>query len=73
MWLPKPVYESLPLFYVLTGLLFIAGAAYVAHWLWAAPYYMVFGYLCVVSGVVLFLKRLSHRRQKLQDEETQNA
>ncbi|MEM7282136.1 MAG: hypothetical protein AAF438_10965 [Pseudomonadota bacterium] len=69
MWLPKPIYESLPFFYILTGVLFIAGAAYLASWLWSAPYYMVFGYLCVVSGGVLLLKRLSYRRNKTVEQQ----
>ena len=29
MWLPTPVYESLPYMYVAVGILLIAGAAYI--------------------------------------------
>ncbi len=62
MHLPKPIYEALPYFYVLAGVGFIAGAAYVSHWYTGAPVYSFFGYFCLVAGMAIGLRRFTYRR-----------
>lgn len=62
MHLPKPIYEALPYFYVLAGILFVTGASYISHWYTGAPVYMFFGLFCVVAGIAVWLRRVSYRR-----------
>ena len=77
MHLPKPIYEALPYFYVLAGVMFIAGAAYVSHWYTGAPVYSFFGFFCVVSGVSIWLRRFTYRRaarkRMTEDEDLPSA
>ena len=63
MYLPKPLYEALPYIYLLAGVMFVAGAAYISHWYTGAPVYTFFGYFCVVAGLVVGLRRFAFRRQ----------
>ena len=34
MWVSKPIYESLPYFYLVTGVLSLAASLYLNHWYW---------------------------------------
>ena len=53
MWLPEKLYESLPVFYVTIGVLFLSGALYVGidHWLMAV--HLGVGILCIMLGVAV--------------------
>ncbi len=63
VWLAKPLYEFLPTFYILSGLLALVSAIYVTHWYWAMPLWFVFGCLCLQAGVFVWKKRHDHRRE----------
>lgn len=69
MHLPKPLYEALPYLYLLAGVLFVVGAAYVSHWYTGAPVYTFFGYFCLVAGVAVALRRYTYRRAARKAEE----
>ncbi len=60
MWLSKPIYESLPYFYLLVGATTLAASMYVNHWYWPEICFFV-GLAGLVSGLVVFLKRRDHR------------
>ena len=61
MWLPAPVYESLPYAYVLCGALFIFGTLYIGVTAPGATLYMACGLICIVYGAVVFVLRQTSR------------
>ncbi|MEM7431739.1 MAG: hypothetical protein AAF351_07345 [Pseudomonadota bacterium] len=59
MWLPEPLYKSLPTTYLVVGLLILSGALYMGS---SAKYFMLFavtGAVSLVAAVVVFLLRRS--------------
>lgn len=60
MWVSKPIYESLPYFYLLVGSISLAASMYVNHWLWPEICFAT-GLLGLVAGLVVWLKRRDHR------------
>jgi hypothetical protein len=64
MWLPKPVYESLPYLYVLIGLVVIGGAATFMQRAWSSSLTFVLGLTIMAIGVAVGMKRRSARLDK---------
>jgi hypothetical protein len=64
MWLPDPLYEALPYLYLVIGTLFLGGAVYLGIGAAGTPYYFALGILCVVGGVVIYMRRISVRQQR---------
>jgi glucose dehydrogenase len=64
MWLPEPIYESLPYVYVACGALMLSGAVYVGIGSDGTPYYLLIGFLSILGGVVIYLRRMTARKQK---------
>lgn len=62
MWLPTPVYESLPYAYVVGGAMFVAGGIYLGPGVQTAPMYLSLGVISILSGVLIFIKRRQARR-----------
>jgi hypothetical protein len=60
MWIAKPLYEALPYFYLSVGALMLAASMYVNHWFWPTISFGT-GLLCLVAGLVVFLKRRDAR------------
>ena len=67
MWLPTPVYESLPYVYVLVGLLFISGATYIGLETGESSLYLGTGAISVLSGVLVYVRRTAARVQNKAD------
>ena len=63
MWLPAPLYESLPYLYVLGGVLFIAGTLYIGVNAVGAPLYVGCGLVSIVYGAYIFKVRSEARRE----------
>jgi hypothetical protein len=63
MWLSKPIYELLPYYYIVAGLLVLAASAYLDHWLWPALC-LPAGLACLLAGLVIWLKRRDYRRRR---------
>jgi hypothetical protein len=61
LWISKPLYESLPYFYLVVGGISLAAAMYVEHGYWPAICFTM-GLLCLVGGLVLLLRRRDARR-----------
>lgn len=68
MWLPEPIYESLPYLYLAIGTAFIGGAIYIGISHMATPYYLGLGILSILAGVVLHLRRATARKEKGRSE-----
>ena len=60
MWLSKPIYESLPYFYLIVGAIALGASMYASHWYWPEICFGV-GLLCLVGGLVVLLKRRDYR------------
>lgn len=64
MWLPTPVYESLPYAYVTVGILFISGAAYIGLGQGESTLYLGVGAASVLAGIFVYIRRLSARAKR---------
>ena len=62
MWLPTPMYERVPQFWFLLGLLFIATGLLLGFEFVLTFWYMAIGIACASFGAGIFLTRLRHRR-----------
>ena len=60
MWVSKPIYESLPYFYLLAGALFLGASMYITYSFWPTLCFAV-GLVCLVAGLVVLLKRRDFR------------
>jgi len=65
MWLSKPIYESLPYYYILSGLLALAASIYVDYWYWPVIL-LTMGFGCLIAGTVVWLKRKDYRQNQAQ-------
>ena len=61
MWFPTPVYERIPQFWVLLGLLFITGGLYLDFRFALSFWCIAVGFACSTYGAGVFLVRLSYR------------
>lgn len=71
MWLSKPLYESLPFYYVVVGLVALFAGLYVNYWYWPIIC-TVFGLGSLVGGLAIWLKRRDYRssRSRIDFEKT---
>lgn len=65
MWLPTSVYERLPLFWLMVGLLFISAALYMSFEYALSVYYFLLGVICSASGIGLFMLRQHFRKGRV--------
>jgi hypothetical protein len=63
MWLPTPIYERIPQFWFLLGLLFISTGLYLGFEFALSFWYIAVGLSCCAYGVGIFLVRLTHRQR----------
>jgi hypothetical protein len=77
MWIPTPIYERIPQFWLLLGLLFMSSGLYLGFdYDWSKFYYVV-GVACCLKSMWIFSKRLAARKpvrnnptEDLDDAET---
>ena len=60
MWLPKPVYKSLPVMYALMGVLFIMGAIYMDLRDPMGPIYLGLGIVSIIAAVTVTVWRTKY-------------
>jgi len=68
MWVSKPIYESLPYFYLATGILSLLASMYLNHWHWPTICFVV-GVLSLIGGLVVLLRRRDYRLQRDKRQE----
>ena len=73
MWIPGPIYESLPYIYIIGGVLFISGTIYVGLESAAAPLYIACGLVSIVYGAVVFSKRQTRRQNSANGDSVNSA
>ncbi len=69
VWLPKLIYESLPFFYLASGLAAFFATLHVSDWFWVLPHTVLFSALCIHLGVIVYCRR---RRKKQRSVDTIN-
>ena len=57
IWLPKLLYDVLPLFYIVAGVAAFAATLYISEWFWVLPHYLLFSVGCVHGGLYVFRRR----------------
>ena len=62
MWLPTPIYERIPQFWFLLGLLFISTGLYLGFEFALSFWYIAVGFSCCSYGVGTFLVRMRTRQ-----------
>ena len=73
MWIPTPIYERIPQFWFLLGLLFISNGLYIGFEFSISFVYIGVGMLCCSYGVVIFLMRLKYRQDEPANDDSANA
>lgn len=73
MWLPAPLYESLPYNYILGGVLFLSGTLYIGVTAPGASLYIACGLISTIFGVVVFVRRQASRAAVEQAETAEPA
>jgi membrane protein implicated in regulation of membrane protease activity len=71
MWIPTPIYERIPQFWVLIGLLFMSSGVYLGFDYQLIFVYFGAGALCFAWGVRLFVMRFVHRKAKQGQQQEQ--
>lgn len=67
MWISKPVYESVPYFYLFAGACSLAASVYLNFSYWPTLCFVV-GIACLVAGVVVLLRRRDYRKSNRPDQ-----
>lgn len=62
IWLPKLLYDSLPWFYLASGLGAFFATLYVSTWHWVLPHYLLFSLACLHLSLAVLRKRRRARR-----------
>jgi hypothetical protein len=63
--LSKPLYETLPYLYMLSGALAIGASWLLGHSFWA-DVVLVLGVFCVLGGIVVLLRRRDYRANRAE-------
>ena len=68
MWLPTPVYERLPQFWFLLGLLFVANGLYLGLDIPISLVYVCVGFACCGFGIGVAFVRNRYRRDRPEND-----
>ena len=68
MWIPTPVYERIPQFWLLLGLLFMSSGTYLGFDYQLSFLYFAVGFICCGWSLWIFMMRLKRRGQQRRFE-----
>lgn len=73
MWIPTPIYERIPQFWLLLGLLFMSSGIYLSFEYELSFVYFGVGFACCLWSARVFALRLMHRKapQENRSEHTE--
>lgn len=57
IWLPKVLYNALPYFYLVAGVLALLATVYISDWFWVLPHYLLFAVACLHMGGLVYRRR----------------
>ncbi len=57
IWLPKLLYQALPYFYIVAGILALFATFYISEWFWVVPHYLIFSIFCIHIGIYVIRMR----------------
>lgn len=60
IWLSKPIYETLPFFYLIAGVGLLVASLYLDYWHWPLLC-LIGGIICLILGLFILLKRRDFR------------
>jgi len=66
MWLPTPIYERIPQFWLLLGLLFMSSGTYLGFDYSLSFVYFGVGFVCCIWSLWIFSMRLRSRKDRRQ-------
>jgi len=66
MWLPTPIYERVPQFWLLLGLLFMSSGTYLGFEYTLSFVYFAVGMVCIVWSVAVYVKRSRYRSKPVR-------
>lgn len=74
MWVPAPLYERIPQFWLLLGLLFISLGLYIGFDFELIFFYLTLGIVCLARGIWIQMLRTRFRdkRRDSEDDVTDN-
>jgi len=70
MWIPTPIYEKIPQFWLLLGLLFFTLGLYIGFDFELIFFYLVLGFVCLARGIWIHLTRLRYRGARKDSNDT---
>jgi len=73
MWLPTPIYERIPQFWFLIGLLFIAGGLYLGIDFGISLAYIAIGLVSCAKGIGIAIIRMHYRRGQTMDNDSESS
>ena len=73
MWLPAPVYERIPQFWFLLGLLFVVNGLYLGLYIPVSLVYIAIGFVCCAYGVGVAVIRFKNRRDRQKSGDSTSA
>lgn len=57
IWLPKLLYDALPYFYLVSGIVAFLTTLYISDWFWVLPHYLLFSVACLHLAVFVYRRR----------------
>ena len=57
IWLPKLLYDALPYFYLISGIVAFLTTLYIGDWFWVLPHYLLFSVACLHLGIFVYRRR----------------
>ena len=73
MWLPTPIYERIPQFWLLLGLLFMTSGTYLGFDHSLSFVYFGVGFACCAWSLSIFSMRLRHRNEAREQAKAERA
>ena len=61
MWIPEPIYEKIPHFWFLSGIMFISTGLYLGFEYSTTILYVGLGAVCCLCGIGIFTLRVRYR------------
>ena len=70
IWLPKLLYDSLPYFYLASGIAAFFATLYISDWFCILPHYLLFSAACLHLSVHVYRRRSQGRRARTGSAES---